>query len=521
MIRLNRYLKLKPTLCRLSSSHDSGGSHVQNPSPTSSYKPKQKVVFLFPGQGTQKVGKMIPDKVKTLPNYAEIFDSAYRVLDYDLEKLMEFGPDVKLNKTEYAQPAIYMSTYLNFCQFLQDKNLDLTTDSFLLDKEYHFAGYSLGEYNALVAANKISFEDALFLLNIRGKLMQKACLKRESALATVMTRGKKFTPKLEKVCQDIIDSDIKNIFHSDENLQNSFQGHGRDIYQRFKKAEEQEILRAEYSGYGKTPQWSATTKEERHDDEYFDPEYYSNPENFSKSKKIDDYWPNPEKQDVLEVAAYMSRNIFTVGGDTKSVEELRRRKKDYEILAVKYLNVSGAFHTRLMHSATRDFREVINALCSGVDRSLVEAAAYQLTDGVGYFNLKLKGDQMNRRRLRDSARYLYDMNQQNVFKTNDFTVYSNLSGHPYGESTSNQKFSKLRRGSGRLSDSVSEIEDMIRYLPMQIENPVRWHQTMSYLASINNTIDSVHEFGPGNGQLGKLIKQVNEALYRKHSYEFV
>merc|ERR1711997_1041865 len=89
----------------------------------------------------------------------------------------------QLDDTEISQPAIFISTALAYQVHAQ--NLDL--------KNCIFAGYSLGEFAALYAAEKLDFLDALCLTLFRGQAMQRDCRQAKTGLVTVITRGKQHT----------------------------------------------------------------------------------------------------------------------------------------------------------------------------------------------------------------------------------------------------------------------------------------------------------------------------------------
>ena len=130
-----------------------------------------KLAFVFPGQGSQKVG-MLNDWGDEL---SEAFSLASDVLGYDLWKLIQEGPAEKLNQTEYTQPAI----------------LTLSVAIWLLAKEHGaapniVAGHSLGEYSALVAAEVLSFEDAVSIVQKRGQLMQSAVPVGKGGMAAIL-----------------------------------------------------------------------------------------------------------------------------------------------------------------------------------------------------------------------------------------------------------------------------------------------------------------------------------------------
>ncbi|MCG7536678.1 acyltransferase domain-containing protein [Pseudoalteromonas sp. OOF1S-7] len=114
-----------------------------------------KVLF-FPGQGSQEVG-MGAEMWDTAP---EIADIAHEVLGYDLKSLCLHGPAEQLNKTDFAQAAIYTVNHLHLLQW-QSSN----------DEPSAVLGHSIGQYNAMVAASVISFKDGLKLVKKRGELM--------------------------------------------------------------------------------------------------------------------------------------------------------------------------------------------------------------------------------------------------------------------------------------------------------------------------------------------------------------
>ncbi len=122
--------------------------------------------LLFPGQGSQLVGMGL-EFYKNFDIVKKIFNQADEKLKFSISKIILDGPEDKLQLTENTQPAILIVSYSIFT--VLKKEFDFDFNSFK-----YFAGHSLGEYSALVCANSLNFDDALFLLHERGKAMQAA-----------------------------------------------------------------------------------------------------------------------------------------------------------------------------------------------------------------------------------------------------------------------------------------------------------------------------------------------------------
>jgi len=131
------------------------------------------LAVVFPGQGSQRVG-MGQDWVEHDP-VRQLFAAADQALGYSIRELCFSGPEEELKLTANQQPAILTTSYAIF-EMIHDK----------LPPVAYFAGHSLGEYTALVAAGAVSFADAVATVHERGSLMQQAVPAGEGAMAAVM-----------------------------------------------------------------------------------------------------------------------------------------------------------------------------------------------------------------------------------------------------------------------------------------------------------------------------------------------
>ncbi len=109
------------------------------------------------------------------PEAAAVFNQADQISPYPVSELCFAGPMERLNSTEFAQPAL-LTTSLAILAVVKEQGI----------KPDLVAGLSLGEYTALVAAESISFAEALPLVQERGCLMQEAVPRGKGAMAAVL-----------------------------------------------------------------------------------------------------------------------------------------------------------------------------------------------------------------------------------------------------------------------------------------------------------------------------------------------
>ena len=123
--------------------------------------------FVFPGQGSQKVG-MGKELAEASAVAREVFEEVDEALSQKLSALMFEGPEDQLTLTENAQPAIMANAIATLRVLEKEGGLSIA------DKGDFVAGHSLGEYTALCAVGGFSLADTARLLKLRGQAMQAA-----------------------------------------------------------------------------------------------------------------------------------------------------------------------------------------------------------------------------------------------------------------------------------------------------------------------------------------------------------
>ena len=121
--------------------------------------------FIFPGQGSQKIG-MGAELYNNFSEAKQVFEEVNDTLGVNLSKIIFNGNEEELRLTENAQPALMCVSYAVV------KVLELMLEKKISQIGSFVAGHSLGEYSALLAVNSISLSDTAKILRLRGKLMQ-------------------------------------------------------------------------------------------------------------------------------------------------------------------------------------------------------------------------------------------------------------------------------------------------------------------------------------------------------------
>ncbi len=145
-----------------------------------------KQAYVFPGQGSQfkGMGKNLFDSSNAAK---QLFEQANDILGFDISKIMFEGTDEDLKQTNVTQPAVFLHSVIAY-KSIENAQPDMV------------AGHSLGEFSALVANSVLTFEDALRLVSIRAKAMQKACELNPSTMAAVLALA---DDKVEEICAAI------------------------------------------------------------------------------------------------------------------------------------------------------------------------------------------------------------------------------------------------------------------------------------------------------------------------------
>ena len=131
------------------------------------------------------MGRALAD---AFPIARQTFEEANDALGFDLAGLCFSGPEEQLRLTEFTQPAIFT---VSVAALRVLAAAGATAD--------YFAGHSLGEYSANVAAGTIEFAAAARTVRRRGQFMQEAVPAGQGAMAAILGMP---AESVIAVCQD-------------------------------------------------------------------------------------------------------------------------------------------------------------------------------------------------------------------------------------------------------------------------------------------------------------------------------
>jgi [acyl-carrier-protein] S-malonyltransferase len=136
----------------------------------------KRPVFIFPGQGAQTVG-MMKDFYDSFSESRQVFEEAEDILKMPLKEVIFEGPKDKLVQTVNCQKAIFVASYAVLKAFSSRMPECIPVAT---------AGLSLGEYTALAASKRATFQDLLPIVHMRATLMQEACEAVKSSMNVVL-----------------------------------------------------------------------------------------------------------------------------------------------------------------------------------------------------------------------------------------------------------------------------------------------------------------------------------------------
>jgi len=153
--------------------------------------------FLFPGQGSQQVG-MAVDIAAAYPAAQQSLAEADDVLGYALSTLMANGPEEVLTDTINAQPALLAASIATLRALEAEFGATVPAKA---GEGVYWAGHSLGEYTALVAAGSLGYADGLRLVRERGRLMKEAGARAPGMMAAILGLDES---KVAAICAEVV-----------------------------------------------------------------------------------------------------------------------------------------------------------------------------------------------------------------------------------------------------------------------------------------------------------------------------
>ena len=148
------------------------------------------VAIVFPGQGSQHLNMLSQGAILDIAKsseYSHLVELCSDLVSLDFIDLVENGPEDSLNKTSITQPILLLTSFFHYQNLVNQTSVDPVI----------FAGHSLGEYSALIAANSLGIEDGLKLVRKRGLLMEEAP---SGSMAAIL--GLDFL-SIEEICEQV------------------------------------------------------------------------------------------------------------------------------------------------------------------------------------------------------------------------------------------------------------------------------------------------------------------------------
>jgi len=190
--------------------------------------------FIFPGQGSQKVG-MGADLAEASAAAREVFEEVDSALNQKLSVMMREGTDAELTLTSNAQPAIMANAIATLRVLEKDFGVKLK------DAASCVAGHSLGEYTALCAVNAFSLTDTAKLLRLRGIAMQDAVPIGVGGMAALLGSD---IETAQKLAEEAAGGQVCEIANDNDPSQVVLSGHAQAIDRVLELAKEHGVKRA-------------------------------------------------------------------------------------------------------------------------------------------------------------------------------------------------------------------------------------------------------------------------------------